>query len=75
LYRRGGIYEYRHGFNLAALIALTVGIAVALVGRFEPSLDWLFKMAWFVGFLLSGAIYYLMMIGHRTALAEVEGPR
>jgi len=75
LYRRGGIYEYRHGFNLAALIALTVGIAVALVGRFVPSLEWLFKMAWFVGFFLSGAIYYLMMIGHRTVVAEVEGSR
>src|ERR1700734_718868 len=71
LYRRGGMYEYRHGFNLAALIALTAGIAVALVGRFVPSLEWLFKMAWFVGFFLSGAIYYLMMNGHRTALAEV----
>jgi len=75
LYRRGGIYEYRHGFNLAALIALTAGITVALVGRFVPSLDWLFKMAWFVGFLLSGAIYYLMMIGHRATLAEAEGSR
>jgi len=75
LYRRGGMYEYRHGFNLAALIALTAGIAVALVGRFAPSLEWLFKMAWFVGFFLSGAIYYLMMNGHRTALAEVEGLR
>jgi len=75
LYRRGGMYEYRHGFNLAALIALTAGIAVALVGRFVPSLEWLFKMAWFVGFFLSGAIYYLMMNGHRTALAEVEGLR
>jgi NCS1 family nucleobase:cation symporter-1 len=69
------MYEYRHGFNLAALIALTAGIAVALVGRFAPSLEWLFKMAWFVGFFLSGAIYYLMMNGHRTALAEVEGLR
>jgi NCS1 family nucleobase:cation symporter-1 len=75
LYRRGGIYEYRQGFNLAALIALTAGIAVALIGRVLPSLEWLFKMAWFVGFFLSGAIYYLMMIGHRTALAEAEGLR
>jgi nucleobase:cation symporter-1, NCS1 family len=73
LYRRGGIYEYRNGFNLAALIALTIGIAVALVGRFVPQLEWLFKMAWFVGFFLSGAIYYLTMFGQRTRLAEVEG--
>ncbi len=73
LYRRGGIYEYRHGFNLAALLALAVGIVVALIGRFDEQFQALFKMAWFVGFFLSGAIYYLMMIGHRATLAEVEG--
>jgi NCS1 family nucleobase:cation symporter-1 len=73
LYRRGGIYEYRNGFNPAALIALTVGIAVALVGRFVPQLTWLFQMAWFVGFLLSGAIYTLMMFGQRLRPLKEEG--
>jgi NCS1 family nucleobase:cation symporter-1 len=73
LYRRGGVYEYRHGFNVAALIALTIGIVVALVGRFVLSLDALFKMAWFVGFFLSGAIYYGLMIGQRGRAAEGEG--
>jgi NCS1 family nucleobase:cation symporter-1 len=73
LYRRGGIYEYRNGFNPAALIALTVGIAVALVGRFVPQLTWLFQMAWFVGFLLSGAIYTLMMFGQRLRPLQEEG--
>ena len=73
LYRRGGIYEYRHGFNIAALIALVIGIAVALVGRFVPRFDGFFKMAWFVGFFLSGAIYYLIMFSQRARLAEVEG--
>jgi NCS1 family nucleobase:cation symporter-1 len=73
LYRRGGIYEYRNGFNLAALIAVTVGIAVALVGRFVPQLTWLFQMAWFVGFLLSGAIYTLMMFGQRLRPLKEEG--
>ncbi len=70
LYRRGGIYEYRNGFNLAALIALFFGIAVALVGKFVPELDWLFKMAWFVGFFLSGGIYYVLMFGRRVRSAE-----
>jgi len=65
LYRRGGLYEYRNGFNLAALIALAIGIAVALVGRFVPQFEFLFKMAWFVGFILSGALYYMMMLGHK----------
>jgi NCS1 family nucleobase:cation symporter-1 len=73
LYRRGGIYEYRHGFNIAALIALMIGIVVALVGRFDSRFDGFFKMAWFVGFFLSGAIYYLMMVSQRVKLAEVEG--
>ncbi len=73
LYRRGGIYEYRHGFNLAALFALAIGISVALVGAFVPRFEWLFKMAWFVGFFLAGAIYYCMMFSQRQRAAEIEG--
>jgi NCS1 family nucleobase:cation symporter-1 len=62
LYRRGGIYEYRNGFNLAAILALAIGVGVALIGDFVPRYDWLFKTAWFVGFFLSGALYSLMML-------------
>ena len=50
LYRRNGAYEYRNGFNPRALIALLLGVAAALVGRFDPQFEWLFKLAWFVGF-------------------------
>jgi NCS1 family nucleobase:cation symporter-1 len=73
LYRRGGIYEYRNGLNPAAIVALVLGIAAALVGVCAAGVAFLYDYAWFVGFFLSGAIYYLMMIGHRTTLAEVEG--
>ncbi len=73
LYRRGGMYEYRNGLNPAAIVALVAGVFAALVGKFVPSVSFLYDYAWFVGFFLSGAIYYLMMIGHRTTLAEVEG--
>ena len=75
LYRRGGIYEYRNGFNLVAVFALVIGVAVALVGAFVPRFEDLFKMAWFVGFFLAGAIYYGMMFGRRIRSAEVEGTR
>ncbi len=64
LYRRGGIYEYRNGFNLVAIFALLVGVGAALVGKFVPRLQDLFTMAWFVGFFLSGGLYYLFMLGH-----------
>lgn len=66
LYRRGGFYEYRNGFNGASILALVVGVVVAIIGKFVPALAPLFTMAWFVGFFLSGGIYYVLMIGRRT---------
>jgi NCS1 family nucleobase:cation symporter-1 len=75
LYRRGGIYEYRNGLNPAAMVALVLGVFAALVGKFVPRVAFLYDYAWFVGFFLSGAIYYLMMFRHRMTLAEVEGLR
>jgi len=72
LYRRDGIYEYRNGFNLVALFALAVGIAAALVGKFVPRFEDLFKMAWFVGFFLSGGLYYLLMLGHLRRQAHIN---
>ena len=73
LYRRGGIYEYRNGLNPAAIVALVLGVFAALVGKFVPQVAFLYDYAWFVGFFLSGAIYYVMMFGQRLKLAEVEG--
>jgi NCS1 family nucleobase:cation symporter-1 len=73
LYRRYGIYEYRNGLNPAAMVALVLGVFAALVGKFVPRVAFLYDYAWFVGFFLSGAIYYLMMFGRRERLAEVEG--
>ena len=61
LYRRGGAYEYLHGFNPRAIVALAAGIAVALVGLAVPSVRWLFDYAWFIGFVVSGGLYFLLM--------------
>jgi NCS1 family nucleobase:cation symporter-1 len=71
LYRRDGMYEYRRGLNPAALIALVIGVVAALIGRFVPSVAFLYDYAWFIGFFLSGALYYLMMLSQskRPAIA------
>jgi NCS1 family nucleobase:cation symporter-1 len=61
LYRRGGRYEYRAGFNGKAIVALVIGVVVALVGLAVPALHFLYDYAWFVGFFVSGAIYYVLM--------------
>jgi nucleobase:cation symporter-1, NCS1 family len=62
LYRRGGWYEYRGGFNFRAIAALVLGIAVALVGLAVPSLRGLYDYAWFVGFGVSFAAYRLLSL-------------
>jgi len=67
LYRRGGPYEYRNGFNPKAMVALVAGVAIALIGLAVPVLRWLYDYAWFVGFVVSGGLYYLLM--HRQASA------
>jgi nucleobase:cation symporter-1, NCS1 family len=61
LYRRGGLYEFRRGFNPVAILSLAVGVACALVGLVAPALHWLYDYAWFVGFFISGGLYYLLM--------------
>jgi NCS1 family nucleobase:cation symporter-1 len=61
LYRRGGAYEYRKGFNHSAIFALAAGIAVALLGLASPALHWLYDYAWFVGFVVAGGVYSLLM--------------
>jgi len=71
LYRRGGIYEYRRGINPVALIALVIGIVAALIGRFIPAVAFLYDYAWFIGFFLSGVLYYLMMLGQTKRPAIV----
>jgi NCS1 family nucleobase:cation symporter-1 len=71
LYLRNGIYRYSGGINYRALAALVAGIAVALLGLAIPSLRWLYDYAWFVGFLVAGAVHFALM--HRepvTALGE-----
>jgi len=61
LYRRGGLYEYRNGFNPKAMIALVIGVVVALIGLAVPPLRWLYDYAWFVGFFISGGLYFLLI--------------
>jgi len=61
LYKRGGSYEYTRGFNWRAMIALALGVVVALSGLLLPSLRWLYDYAWFVGFLISAAAYCILM--------------
>ncbi len=61
LYKHQGAYSYKMGFNPAAIIALMAGVGLALIGYFIPSLNALYTLSWFTGFLISFIIYYFMM--------------
>jgi NCS1 family nucleobase:cation symporter-1 len=60
LYRRGGMYEYRRGFNWHAIVALAAGAGVAFIGLLVQPLRVLYNYAWFVGFTVSFAIYLVL---------------
>jgi len=69
LYTKEGRYWYRNGFNTVALLALVAGILPNVPG-FLTTVHWipeesvpaiirqLYHYAWFVGFGVSGSVYY-----------------
>lgn len=72
LYKSKGIYTYSNGFNKAAVIALLLGILPNIPGflitiKVMPAnavpvwVGHLYNYAWFVGFFVSGIIYFIMM--------------
>src|SRR5271154_6898920 len=61
LYNPRGIYRYGSGVNYRAIFALAAGIVVALIGLLVPPLRWLYDYAWFVGFLVASATYWIAM--------------
>jgi nucleobase:cation symporter-1, NCS1 family len=62
LYRRGGMYEYRRGFNWHAIVALAAGAGVAFIGLLVQPLRVLYNYAWFVGFAVSFAAYLVLRL-------------
>ena len=72
LYSHQGIYTFNKGFNYKAIIALLFGIIPNIPGflltvklisseAFPIWISNLYHYAWFVGFAVSGLIYYLLM--------------
>jgi len=72
LYKHSGAYRYSKGFNVKAIIALFGGIAPNIPGfllqvklvsatAFPVWISDLYHYAWFVGFLVSGILYLLLM--------------
>ena len=72
LYKHEGAYTYNKGYNLNAIVALLLGVLPNVPGFllqikvieatvFPEWISHLYNYAWFVGFTVSGVIYYLLM--------------
>jgi NCS1 family nucleobase:cation symporter-1 len=61
LYHREGAYHYTKGINPRAVVALVLGVAIALIGLAVNSLHFLYDYAWFVGFFTAGIVYVALM--------------
>jgi NCS1 family nucleobase:cation symporter-1 len=72
LYKHKGSYSYTGGFNAKAIIALLAGILPNLPGFllqikvisktvFPEWVSGLYNYAWFVGFFISGFVYWILM--------------
>ncbi|RSL17108.1 NCS1 family nucleobase:cation symporter-1 [Edaphobacter aggregans] len=66
LYHRDGPYEYTRGINPRAIVALAIGVIVALIGLVIPALRFLYDYAWFVGFFIAAATYYVLMLQYTS---------
>ncbi|SFB92147.1 NCS1 family nucleobase:cation symporter-1 [Spirosoma endophyticum] len=78
LYSETGIYQFKNGFNSAAIIALLAGILPNIPGflitiKVIPAdsvpgwISQLYNYAWFVGFFVSGLVYLGLMRGNINA--------
>jgi NCS1 family nucleobase:cation symporter-1 len=61
LYHREGAYHYTKGINPRAVVALILGVAIALIGLAVKPLHFFYDYAWFVGFFMAGIVYVLLM--------------
>jgi len=72
LYNSKGRYTYSNGFNGKAILALLIGIVPNVPGfllqvklvsgnAFPAWITGLYHYAWFVGFIISGFVYWLLM--------------
>ena len=66
LFKPKGVYAYASGWNMAALAALAAGVFAALIGYWVPAVKWLYTLSWFSGFLVTFAVYAILMRGKHT---------
>ncbi|KAB2338244.1 allantoin permease [Cytobacillus depressus] len=68
LYSHNGKYKYKNGFNVNAIITLTVAGVLSLIGNFVPFFKPLSDISWFVGVISAFIIYTLLELRSSKAV-------
>lgn len=83
LYNHGGRYGFAKGYNARAIIALLLGIIPNVPGflveikivasnAMPAWIPELYHYAWFVGFLVSGVVYLILMRSHNHSTQKIK---
>ncbi|MFN2565981.1 MAG: NCS1 family nucleobase:cation symporter-1 [Gemmatimonadaceae bacterium] len=70
LYDELGRYSYRNGINPQAMVALAAGVFVALLGKLDARIGFLFSGAWFSATAVAFGVYWALMGRGRGARQE-----
>ncbi len=60
LYDPDNASPYIKGFNIRAIVAMAVGVIIALLGLIHPSVRFLYDNSYFVGFILAFFLYWIL---------------
>jgi NCS1 family nucleobase:cation symporter-1 len=67
-------YWYQNGVNVRAVVTFVIGAAISAVIALVPTFSTLAPFSWFIGAIISGLLYWLVMAGVpvRSTVAEAE---
>lgn len=74
LYLPDGMYRYRSGWNMSAVVATLLGCGLAWIGLVVDSLKPLYNYGWFVGFFAAGLAHWALSRADIRANTPAEEP-
>ena len=74
LYREdGGKYNYTNGWNVEIIVLFLVATVVILLGKFVPSLRFIYDNSYVIGSIGAGLLYYIYLkVAKRDDKMEME---